>query len=119
MSIKLWMIFISAKTPEMCLRVSASNNLANSLSTALVESNPTNSVSGNLANPPAIEEPLQYDHWLVESRISGGNNYKSTEFSKSAEAKDTNTECESGFDGEVSVLQSPNPSSSSCKVKES
>jgi hypothetical protein len=40
--------------------------------------------SGNLANPPAIEEPSQ-----------------------NAEAKGTNTECESGVDGKLSVLQSP------------
>ena len=59
------------------MRCSTSNDLANSLSTALVESNPTNLASGNLANPSAIEEPSQYDHWLVESRNSGGNNYKS------------------------------------------
>jgi len=40
--------------------------------------------SGNLANPSAIEEPSQ-----------------------NAEAKGTNTECESGVDGKVSVSQSP------------
>ncbi len=40
--------------------------------------------SGNLANLPAIEEPSQ-----------------------NAEAKGTNTECESGVDGQVSVSQSP------------
>ena len=40
--------------------------------------------SGNLANPSAIQEPLQ-----------------------NAEAKDTNTECVFGVDGQVSVLQSP------------
>ena len=40
--------------------------------------------TGNLANPSAIEEPLQ-----------------------NAEAKGTNTECESGVDGKVSVSQSP------------
>ena len=40
--------------------------------------------SGNLANPSAIEEPSQ-----------------------NAEAKCTNTECESGLDEQVSVLQSP------------
>ena len=39
--------------------------------------------SGNLANPPSIEEPSQ-----------------------NAEAKGTNTECESGVDGKVYVLQS-------------
>ena len=40
--------------------------------------------TGNLANPSAIEEPSQ-----------------------NAEAKGTNTECESGVDGQVSVSQSP------------
>ena len=40
--------------------------------------------SGNLANPPAIKDPSQ-----------------------NAEAKGTNTECESGVDGKVSVSQLP------------
>jgi len=65
----------------MCLKGNTSNDLANSLSTALVESNPTNSTSGNLANPSAIEEPSQ-----------------------STEAKGTNTEYESDVDGQVFVL---------------
>ena len=53
------------------------NDIYFSKSTALVESNPTNSARGNLAK-------LQR-----------------------AEAKGTNTECEYGVDGQVSVLQSP------------
>jgi len=55
-----------------------------SKSTALVESNPTNLARGNLAKPSAIEEPSQR-----------------------ADFKGTNTECEYGVDGQVSVLQSP------------
>ena len=77
-------IYFSKQVPEMYLRGSASKNLTNSLSTETEsgETNPTNLVSSNLANPSAIEEPSQ----------------------RSAEAKDTNTECESEVDGQVSVL---------------
>jgi len=71
------------------------NDIYFSKSTALVESNPTNSARSNLAKPLAIEEPSQR-----------------------AEAKGTNTECEYGVNGQV-FFTVTNPFSSSCKVKES
>ena len=74
--------------------------------------------SGNLANPPAIEEPSQNAEAKgtsteCESRVDGNVSVLQSLIYPPAHAKSesrkqgTNTECESGFDGKLSVLQSP------------
>jgi hypothetical protein len=74
--------------------------------------------TGNLANPSAIEEPLQNaeakgTNTECESGVDGKFSVSQSPICPPAHAKSksrkqgTNTECESGVDGKLSVLQSP------------